>query len=100
MTGDATISREAMLFGSHRYIANPVVIIPDGDGFLLGHGYGTHRQFIGRFTPAELLAYFTSEFDDALLSSLSQAAHAATVAEARRTSTETTTSLLSIKLTL
>ena len=95
MTGDAP-TREALLFGTYRYIANPLVVIPDGDGFLLGHGYGTHRQFIGRFSPAELLAYFTTDYEAALTSAQSRAAHAATVAEERRTPT----TLLSIKLTL
>lgn len=49
----------AMRFDSWRYAFKPYIVIPDGDGFLIGTAYGSNRQFVARLSDADaLLTYF------------------------------------------
>lgn len=51
------LSREALLFGSQKYVFPQFTMVPDGDHLLLGYSYGSRREFLARVPLPEVGAW-------------------------------------------
>lgn len=49
------------VFGARCYAAPPLIILPYGENFLVGFGFSANREFIGEFTPSDLIEFLRSE---------------------------------------
>lgn len=53
------MTSDEQLYGSHKYTIAPLTILPAGADFLVGYGYTPRREFIGRMSVTELLAFLS-----------------------------------------
>lgn len=53
-------SSDALRYGAVCYTLNPLTIVPDGEGFLVGFGFSGNREYIGAMSPEQLIEFLRS----------------------------------------